>query len=49
MTYGELLDFLIEECNNTDCEHCVLDETCKEYNTTPEKTKEYLIKWEKEL
>ena len=39
MTYGKLLGFLIEECNNTECEHCVLEETCKEY----------LIKCEKEI
>lgn len=44
MTCGELLGFLTE-----DCAHCVLEETCKEYNTTPEKTKEYLIKCEKEI
>lgn len=49
MDYGELLELLIDGCDNTDCEHCVLEETCKEYNTTPEKTKEYLINCEKEL
>jgi hypothetical protein len=40
MTYGELLGFLVEECDNTDCEHCVLDETCKktQYDTRKSKT-----------
>lgn len=49
MIYGELLDFLIEECYNTDCEHCVLDEICKKYNTTPEKVKQYLFECKKEF
>lgn len=49
MTYGELLEFLLEECDYTDCGHCILEKTCKKYSTSPEKIKQYLLECEKEL
>ena len=49
MTYGELLGFIVEECDNTDCQHCILYELCVKYDTTPEKVKQYLLECEKEL
>ena len=39
MTYGEILGFLVEECDNTDCQHCILYELCVKY----------LLECEKEL
>lgn len=38
MTYGEILGFLVEECDSTDCQYCILYELCVKYDTTPEKS-----------
>lgn len=49
MTYGELLGFILEECDNTDCEHCILDSVCENHGMKPEDVKQYLLDCEKEL
>lgn len=49
MDYGELLEVIIDGCDNTDCQHCNLYNLCVKYETTPLKIKEYLSECEKEL
>lgn len=48
MTYVELFEIVLEECDE-DCENCILEKTCKEYDITIEKLKQYLIECEKVL
>lgn len=49
MDYGELLELLIDGCDNTDCQHCVLSILCGLYDITPQEVKDYLLEAEKEL
>ena len=49
MDYGELLELLIDGCDNTDCQHCVLYSLCGLYGITPQEVKDYLLEAEKEL
>ena len=49
MDYGELLELLIDGCDNTDCQHCGLYILCGLYDITQQEVKDYLLECEKQL
>ena len=49
MNYGELLENILIDCVNTDCEHCVLNLICEKHGITPHEIKKYLIECNKRL
>lgn len=49
MDYGELLELIMIGCDNTDCNHCNLNEICCAYEISPTNIKNYLIECNKKL
>lgn len=49
MDYGELLELIIDGCDNTDCQHCILYNLCVKYEITPLRIKYYLLECEKRI